>query len=64
MLDEARRPDVMDDETMRQGAPDDIRRVGCALVQLDAWCRQRGLEELALLIAEAAAWADERVTRP
>ena len=43
---------------------EDLERVGAALVQLDAWCRQRGLEEIATLIEAAADWADERLTRP
>ena len=40
----------------------DLARAGQALIQLDAWCRQRGLGELANIIERAADWADERLT--
>ena len=39
----------------------DLACAGRALVQLDAWCRQRGLDDLATLIEFAADWADARL---
>ena len=55
------RPDV--DESGESFDYGDLQRVGCALVQLDAWCRQRGLNDLAALIEFAADWADARLTQ-
>ena len=43
-------------------ATDDVKRVAVALVQIDAWCRQRGLEELARLLEPAVDWSDRALT--
>ena len=41
----------------------DLKRAGGALVQLEAWCRQNRLDELAALIEPAADWADRQLGR-
>lgn len=43
-------------------AADDLVRVAAALVQIDAWCRQRGMEELSRLLEPAVDWSDHALT--
>ena len=40
----------------------DLERVGTALIQLDAWCRQRGMDDLAALIEAGSDWVEARLT--
>ena len=40
----------------------DLQRIGASLVQLDAWCRQHGLDDLAVPIGNAIDWVDARLT--
>ena len=61
MLNNAFRPSAPTDDPSTSDRYD-LERVGTALVQLDAWCRQRGMEELAGLTGAAADWADDRLT--
>ena len=43
-------------------ATDDVKRVAAALVQIDAWCRQRGLDDLSRLMEPALDWSDRALT--
>ena len=56
--------DPLLDSRAQQPAParDDLQRVAAALVQIDAWCRQRGLEELSRLLEPAVDWSDRALT--